>query len=105
MRAPAAGFDWDDGNRDKCQRHGLSIEDTEHVLAHAETLIVPDERNSRVEPRFLAIGRTAIGRYAMVVFTPRKKANDVFLRPISARYMHRKEIEKYAQEISRAQNG
>jgi uncharacterized DUF497 family protein len=26
-------FDWDDGNREKCQRHGLTIADIEHVLA------------------------------------------------------------------------
>ena len=50
---PFDGFDWDDGNRDKCCKHGLSVIDIEHVLTHAETLIVPDEKNSKVEPRFL----------------------------------------------------
>jgi uncharacterized DUF497 family protein len=97
-------FDWDDGNREKCQQHGLTIADIERILANAETLIVPDEKNSKVEPRFLAIGRTATARYAVVIFTPRRRENETVLRPISARYMHRKEIDKYAQEISRTQN-
>jgi uncharacterized DUF497 family protein len=104
MDLPAAGFDWDDGNREKCQKHGVSVADVEHVLAHAETLIVPDQKNSNVEPRFLAIGRTGAGRYAFVVFTPRQRGSKTILRPISARYMHTKEIERYAQEVSRAQD-
>jgi uncharacterized DUF497 family protein len=98
---PFGGFDWDDSNRDKCCKHGLSVIDIEYVLINAETLIVPDEKNSKVEPRFLAVGRDTNGRYALVVFTPRRREDKAMLRPISARYMHRKEIEKYAQEISR----
>jgi uncharacterized DUF497 family protein len=104
MDLPAAGFDWDDGNREKCQKHGVSIAGVECVLAHAETLIVPDEKNSNTEPRFLAIGKTETGRYAFVVFTPRKRGSETILRPISARFMHKKEIERYAQEVSRAQD-
>lgn len=101
---PFDGFEWDDGNREKCQTHGLSLADVEHVLANAETLIVPDERHSRTEPRFIAIGRTLGGRQAFVVFTPRRQAAGTILRPISARYMHRREVVKYAKEISRSQN-
>ncbi len=68
------------------------------------TLIVPDLKNMRVEPRFLAIGRTEEGRYAFVVFTPRQTRGEILMRPISARYMHRKEIKKYEQEIASVQN-
>jgi uncharacterized DUF497 family protein len=100
----AAGFDWDAGNRDKCLAHGLSVEDVEHVIANNETLIVPDVKHSRSEHRLLAIGRTPLGRYAFVVFTLREIAAQILLRPISARYMHAKEIRKYEKEISRAQN-
>jgi uncharacterized DUF497 family protein len=99
-----SGFAWDNANRSKCQKHGVSIAEVEHVLAHAATLIVPDLKNMRVEPRFLAIGRTEEGRYAFVVFTPRQTRGEILLRPISARYMHRKEIKKYEQEIARVQN-
>jgi len=102
-KAGFSGFEWDDGNRRKCQTHGVSIPEIEHVLAHAETLIMPDPKKPRGEPRFLAIGRTQAGRYAFVVFTPRQSASATVLRPISARYMHQSEIRKYEQEIARAQ--
>ena len=97
------GFEWDEGNRQKCQKHGVSIFETEHVLTHAETLITPDPKQLGREPRFLAIGRTQDGRYTFVVFTPRQGAAGIRLRPISARYMHKREIRKYEQEIARAQ--
>jgi len=29
---PVAGFDWDDGNHDKCQRHGVSIVEIETLF-------------------------------------------------------------------------
>jgi uncharacterized DUF497 family protein len=99
-----SGFAWDKANLSKCQEHGVSSAEVEHVLAHAATLIVPDLKNSRSEPRYLAIGRTEAGRYAFVVFTPRQTGSRILLRPISARYMHRKEIKKYEQEIARVQN-
>jgi len=104
MALVADGFEWDDGNRDKCRKHGLSHDDIEYVLLHSETLIVPDLKNSMVEPRSIAIGRTMSGRYAFVVFTLRTKGSVVLLRPISARHMHGKEIATYEEEISRIEN-
>ena len=100
-----SGLEWDEGNRRKCQKqkHGVSIAEIEHVLAHAETLITPDPKNYRSETRFLAIGRTQNGRYTFVVFTPRQRATGTRLRPISVRFMHEREIRKYEQEIARAQ--
>jgi uncharacterized DUF497 family protein len=103
MNVVAAGFDWDDGNREKCRKHGMTLAEIEHVLVHGETLIVPTTRGSIIEPRFIAIGRTATGRYAFVVFTPREVNGETRLRPLSARFMHQKELDKYEQEISRAQ--
>jgi len=94
-RTPFAGFDWDAGNREKCRKHGLAIADIEHILASDPPFLAPDVRNSAVEPRYIAVGRTLAGRYAFVVFTPRRRASAVLLRPISARFMHRKEIEQY----------
>ena len=96
-----SGFDWDDGNRAKCQKHGLSIADVEHVLANNETVIIP--LDAFEEPRFVAIGQTVAERYAFVVFTPREKKGDWTQRLISARYMHRREVKRYEQEIARFQ--
>ena len=97
-------FDWDQGNREKCLKHGLSAADVEHVLLHASSLIVRDVRNTLVEDRYIAIGRTRSGRFAFTVFTLRFTARGAAIRPISARYMHKKEIAKYEEEIARLQN-
>jgi len=102
-RVSFSGFEWDHGNRRKCLKHGVSIAEIEHVLADAEMLIRPDPKHAPRESRFLAIGRTQDGRYTFVVFTPRHHSAGTLLRPISARYMHRREISKYEQETSRAQ--
>jgi len=100
MAAAADGFDWDAGNRGKCQKHGLSIEQIEHVVSHAQTLIVHDIKNSANETRFIAVGRTAEGRFAFVAFTYRTRDGRILLRPISARYMHGKEIRRHEKESS-----
>lgn len=49
------------------------------------------------EERFNAIGRNAEDRYLFIVFTLRTKHEDTLIRPISARYMHRKEVDHYEQ--------
>jgi uncharacterized protein len=53
-----SGFMRDDGNRQRCQKHDVPIFEIEYVLAHAKTLVMPDPKNTQVEARFLAIGRT-----------------------------------------------
>ncbi len=52
------------------------------------------------EPRMRAIGKTAAGRYVFVVFMLRKINQQTRLRPISARYMHQKEIAHYEKSTS-----
>ena len=91
------GFDWDKGNRKKCQKHGVSIEVTEGVFTRPVT-ILPDEAHSKGEQRFRAIGRTVEGRGVFVVFTLRRREDDVLLRPISVRYMHSEEVATYEKE-------
>jgi uncharacterized protein len=102
--AEADGFDWDAGNGLKCQKHGLSIAQIEHVVSRAETLIVHDDKNSTSESRFVAVGRTAEGRFAFVAFTLRVREGQLLVRPISARYMHEKEVARYEKESSALQN-
>jgi uncharacterized protein len=91
-----AGFEWDAGNLEKCQKHGVSAVEIE-VTLRRRPMIRPDIRHSQAEQRFQAIGK-ASGRYIFVAFTLRKKAGSLYIRPISARYMHRKEIEAYEKE-------
>jgi uncharacterized protein len=95
-------FDWDQGNRDKCQKHGVSIAEIEAMLS-GEPFIGPDPFPPEIESRFQAIDRTAEGRHVFVVFTFREKPEGLAVRPISARYMHAKEVRKYEQSQIRNQ--
>src|SRR5208283_5627806 len=92
-----AGFDWDGGNRKKCQKHGISIAEIESVFSRP-VVILPDKENLQSERRFRAIGSTSKGRKAFVVFTLRNHSKGVLLRPISARYMHKKEVKNYEKD-------
>jgi uncharacterized protein len=47
-----AGFDWDDGNRAKCQKHGVLIAEIEAVFGHG-VRIAPDPRHSIEEDRLI----------------------------------------------------
>jgi uncharacterized protein len=60
--------------------------------------LIPDAAYSSRERRFCAIGKTSAGRSAFIVFTLRRRDDKQFIRPISARYMHKKEIEAYEKE-------
>ena len=89
-----AGFDRDDANRSKCQKHGVPIAEIEAVF-QGSFRVAPDTKHSATEDRFIAIGRSGTGRPLFVAFTIRVKRRQRFIRPISARYMHAKEIQSY----------
>jgi uncharacterized DUF497 family protein len=97
MNVSVAGFDWDKGNRAKCEKHGVSVAEVEGLFGRP-VLIVPDAAHSRGEERLRAIGKTAGGRSIFLVFTIRERAGKRFIRPVSARHMHRKEIKHYEEE-------
>lgn len=87
-----AGFDWDDGNWPKCGKHGVSRAEIEEVCTGTPAVLAdpfPEEARMR------AIGKSAAGRYVFVVFMLREIDGQTKLRPISARYMHEKEIAHY----------
>lgn len=97
MTLHANGFDWDNGNRAKCEKHGLSMSAIEGLFIRP-LAVLPDAAHSQRERRFRAIGRADNGRGVFIVFTLRRKGDEVLIRPISARYMHKKEIEAYEKE-------
>jgi len=97
MTLQANGFDWDKGNRAKCEKQGLSTSVIESLFT-SPLAILPDAAHSQRERRFRAIGRTDKGRGVFIVFTLRRKGVEVLIRPISARYMHKREIEAYEKE-------
>ena len=90
-----AGFEWDENNWPKCGKHGVSQGEIEEVLSRTPA-VMPDPYPN--EPRLRAIGRTAAGRYVFLVFLPRQIDGETWLRPISARYMHQKEIDRYESQ-------
>jgi uncharacterized DUF497 family protein len=91
------GFDWDDGNSSKSlDKHGVGAAEAEEVFAGDPLLIVEDVRHSRSEPRYHALGQTAVGRRLHVTFTLR--AQGTRIRILSARDMSRKERSAYEQE-------
>jgi uncharacterized DUF497 family protein len=94
MKTKVAGYEWDNGNGPKCGKHGVSQAETEQVL-RAAPLVRPDRHPQDAETRFNAVGKNASGRHVFVVFTLRDKQGKRFVRPISARYMHAREIENY----------
>ena len=89
-------FDWDAGNHDKCQKHGVSIAEIEAAFA-ATPRIAPAIDPADAEQRFIAIGHGADNRPLFIVFTLRRSGDHQTIRPISARYMHAKEVTRYEQ--------
>ena len=95
-----AGFDWDNGNWPKCGKHGVAREEIESIFYDPTFRVFPDPAHSVAEQRWLGIGRSAgTDRWVFVVFTSRTNG-PVLVRPISARYMHEKEVLKYVRQTS-----
>jgi uncharacterized protein len=91
-----SGFDWDEGNWPKCGKHGVSKEEIESLLL-STPLVLPDRTPGLSETRYNAVGLNEEGRHLFVVLTLRDSNGQTFARPISARYMHEKESDRYEQ--------
>ncbi len=83
------GFEWDEGNARKNEKHGVSMAEAEQVFFNAPLLVLEDLEHSSREPRFHALGVTVDGRRLHITFTLRHAGEKI--RVISARDMHRKE--------------
>ncbi|WP_375450769.1 BrnT family toxin [uncultured Devosia sp.] len=89
------GFQWDDGNREKCCKHGVPLQDIEALFVSGSLIVLPDPFPG--ESRLRGIGQSSAGRHIFVVWTIRAVGGLHLVRPISARYMHAKEVEYYEQ--------
>ena len=87
-------MDWDVGNLEKCQKHGVTLSEIQDLFDTAP-FTGPDTDHSLEERRYFAIGPNRSGRPIFVVYTLRVVDGVERVRPVSARYMHRKEIERY----------
>jgi uncharacterized protein len=89
------GFNWDDGNARKNDKHGVSMAEAEQVFFNAPLLLLEDSAHSQQEPRLHALGKTDEGRALHISFTLRQ--SNTLIRVISARNMHKKERAIYEQ--------
>jgi uncharacterized protein len=96
-----SGFEWDNGNTAKCEKHGVSRDEIEALFGN-DPLIGPDIAHSADETRFRALGRVGLVRAVFVVFTVRSSGVQTYVRPISARYMHAKEVAFYDDFIAKS---
>jgi len=90
-----AGFDWDEGNSRKNEKHAVSMAEAEQVLFNAPLLLLADAKHSEQEARHHALGKTDEGRLLHLTFTLRRAGT--LVRAISARDMYRKERTIYEQ--------
>lgn len=90
------GFEWDKGNARKNEKHGITQAEAEQIFANDPLLVLQDEKHSRDEQRFHALGMTNERRLLHVTFTLRHSGTKI--RVISARNMHFKERRAYDQE-------
>ena len=83
------GYNWDEGNTRKNEKHGVSMAEAEQVFFNAPLILLEDAKRSSAEPRFHALGQTDDDRLLHITFTLRDAGEKI--RVISARDMHRKE--------------
>ena len=82
------GFNWDEGNTGKNEKHGVSMA-AEQFFFNAPLILLEDAKHSSAEPRFHALGQTDDDRLLHITFTLRDAGEKI--QVISARDMHRKE--------------
>ncbi len=88
------GFEWDVHNVGHTAHHGVSPEEEVEETAKRRHVIIPAAPVGS-EKRWKLFGRTAGGRYLVVVFTVRRKR----FRTVTAYTMNQAERRVYAPEI------
>ena len=83
------GFNWDEGNTRKNEKHGVSMAEAEQVFFNALLILLEEAEHRSAGPLFHALGQTDDDRLLHNTFTLRDAGEKI--RVISARDMHRKE--------------
>ena len=87
------GFDWDAANVEHILRHAVTPFEVEEVVGRPHAPIAA--KTIKGEKRWKLFGKTAFGRYLVVVFTIRRR----LFRTVTAYEMNATERSKYAPEI------
>lgn len=86
------GFDWDEGNIEKSRKkHGVHFKEAEEAFFNKPLIIDVDEKHSKEEQRYYALGRTDKNKLLFISFMIRKNR----IRVISARKQSKKERREY----------
>ena len=93
--AKVIGFNWDDGNARKNEKHGVTMAEAEQIFFNLPLLMLEDANHSQQESRIHALGKTDDSRALHITFTLRQSGQ--LIRVISARDMRRKERTIYEQ--------
>ena len=98
-----AGFDWDAGNRAKCQKHGVSRAAIESIFRRP-IAVLPDPLHSKSEERWWRSARAMKAAGFFVVFTFRSRRGKRLIRPDRRTiHMHKQEMDHYEKETARFQ--
>lgn len=89
-------FEWDEGNRDKNVKHGVTNQEAEEAFRDKKKRLFKDHVHSQSEERYRIIGKTKTDRLLFIVFTLRKTK----VRIISARVINKKEAYLYEKETN-----
>ena len=90
----AIEFDWDEGNRDKNQKHKIDDQESEEVFLDREKVIYKDPIHSVTEDTFILLGKTKRDRLLYTVYTIRNHK----IRIISSRDINKKEVRLYEKK-------
>jgi len=93
MKITLRGFDWDDANLKKLEKHGVTQEEAEEIF-YLSPWIDEGAYEKKGERRFRCLGITGGGRFLAAFFTIRQG----LIRNISVRPMRRKERRIYEEE-------
>ncbi|MDO8657298.1 MAG: BrnT family toxin [Candidatus Levybacteria bacterium] len=87
-------FEWDKGNIEKNKKHKIKDKEAEEVFFDENKVIYKDILHSKVEKRFILLGKNKKKRLLYVVFTKRGRK----IRIISARGVNKKEVHLYEKK-------
>ena len=86
-----AEFEWDEGNKDKPKKHGVTIGEAEEAFFDDNKVVFSDWIHSAKEKRFTLLGKTRRERLLNIIYTIRRKK----IRIITARDINGKEGQLY----------
>ena len=90
------GFEWDKGNIEKnYQKHRVTPAEAEEIFLDENLQVVKDIKHSQKEDRFIALGKTFLGKILFAIFTLRGSK----IRIISARLANKRERFHYEQKL------